>query len=217
MLISLVAAVAYTARSSARTAALGRRGLHRTPPVFMPEGPECAVHAESLHSRFSGATLSRVAILSGRYCGDGSIPGRGAAPEHWGALGASLPATVERVDAKGKFIYWHLAPLSGAHAGELTFWSTLGMSGAWSVERTAHSRVCFELLPQGPKPSDDEARRLLFYNDMRGFGTLTVSLSLDKLEQKLASLGPAWLGTSEERRASGGECARSNKPQPARL
>lgn len=66
------------------------------------------------------------------------------------------------------------------------------MSGAWSIHRTVHSRVAFELLASGA--SDESGRTALFYNDQRNFGTLTVCLDHARLEAKLASLGPSWLG-----------------------
>ncbi|EOD35591.1 putative formamidopyrimidine-DNA glycosylase [Emiliania huxleyi CCMP1516] len=154
----------------------------------MPEGPECLVHAESLHRRFAGRTLSRAAILSGRYAGNSSMPGRGAPPAGWAELRGSLPAVVGAVRAKGKFIWWELSPLSGA-LPELTLWSTLGMSGAWSTGRNTHSRVCLELAaePAAVAPT------LLFYNDQRNFGVLTVCTEHAALRAKLETLGPSWL------------------------
>ena len=155
----------------------------------MPEGPECLVHAESLHRRFAGRTLSRAAILSGRYAGNSSMPGRGAPPAGWEEFRGSLPAVVGAVRAKGKFIWWELSPLSGA-LPELTLWSTLGMSGAWSTGRNTHSRVCLELLAAEPAAV---APTLLFYNDQRNFGVLTVCTEHAALRAKLETLGPSWL------------------------
>ena len=67
----------------------------------MPEGPECLVHAESLNRRFAGRILNRAAILSGRYVGNGTVPGRSAPPAGWEKLRQSLAATVDAVQAKG--------------------------------------------------------------------------------------------------------------------
>ena len=85
--------------------ALSSRGLRRTPPCLMPEGPECLVHGQSLHQRFAGSTLSRCVILSGRYFGAGTVPGRKAPPADWELLLQSLPALVRGVRVKGKFIW----------------------------------------------------------------------------------------------------------------
>ena len=170
--------------------ALSSRGLRRTPPCLMPEGPECLVHGESLHQRFAGSTLSRCVILSGRYFGAGTVPGRKAPPADWQLLRQSLPALVRGVRVKGKFIWWELRPLSGA-LPELSFWSTLGMAGAWSTERSPHSRVAFELLPAEPRSGPPA---VLYFNDQRNFGTLTVCTDHATLLAKLAKLGPSWLG-----------------------
>lgn len=173
-----------------------RRGLRCSPPLLMPEGPECRVHAESLHRRLAGSTLQRAAVMSGRYLGNGTTPGRGAPPALWDTLQDSLPATVESIRNKGKFIWWELRPQS-ASLPELTVWSTLGMSGAWSLERSPFSRIAFELFvpPVRAEAADADAERtVLFYNDQRNFGTLTVSTDRAALEAKLDTLGPSWLG-----------------------
>lgn len=157
----------------------------------MPEGPECAIHAQSLHAALSGASLLRASILSGRYSG------RARAPHQWSTLLQLLPAKVEAVHSKGKLIYWLLQPEDPQFEGELSLWSTLGMSGGWALERTAHSRVCLEI--------DAECGRFfVFYNDQRNFGVLTVCLRRAQLEAKLASLGPDWLGAREPIGSSAG-------------
>ena len=182
--------------------ALSSRGLRRTPPCLMPEGPECLVHGESLQRRFAGSTLSRCVILSGRYFGGGTVPGRKAPPADWELLRQSLPALVSGVRVKGKFIWWELRPLSG-DLPELSFWSTLGMSGAWSTERSTHSRVAFELLPAEPSSSSSPPA-VLYYNDQRNFGTLTVCTEHVVLLSKLAKLGPSWLGEGDSEGGGGG-------------
>ena len=114
------------------------RTLRRTPPVLMPEGPECRVHAERLHKCLCGRNIVRATILSGRYAG--------SPPANWELLQSSLPATIDAVQSHGKFIYWTLTPASAlATSDVLSVWSPLGMTGAWARERTAHSRVAFEL------------------------------------------------------------------------
>ena len=71
----LASVLVSTAWASAKPLALATRfaaltrGFRHVPPRCMPEGPECRVHAERLHLRFTGATVQRVAILSGRYAG----------------------------------------------------------------------------------------------------------------------------------------------------
>jgi formamidopyrimidine-DNA glycosylase len=168
-----------------------RRGLRCSAPVRMPEGPEVAVHVDRLNEVCSGQRLLRAQILSGRYVGHGDIPGRAAPPADWLAFQAALPAVVTSVRFHGKFSWWRLEPEAAAcQEEELTLWSTLGMTGAWTLEPNVHSRVAFEL---GGASADSDATWQLYFTDQRNFGTLTVCRSDARLNAKLASLGPSWL------------------------
>ena len=162
-----------------------QRALRRTSIVQMPEGPEVTVHAEQLNRMCSGHRLCAARILSGRYVGDGEVPGRSAPPAGWNVLLNALPATIASVHSHGKFLWWQL---TGVRQQQLTLWSTLGMTGAWSTVPSAHARVVMTLEHGG------EIWRL-FYNDQRNFGVLTVGTEPAALEDKLASLGPSWLAS----------------------
>lgn len=140
---------------------VSQRGLRRTASVRMPEGPECTVHAERLNAACGGQQLMRAEILSGRY------HPAGKAPASWDLLQSSLPATVDAVRSKGKFIWWCLKPEEDEDgASHLSLWSTLGMTGMWSRSRGAHARLLVEL------KTSEGARELLYYNDQRNFGTI---------------------------------------------
>ena len=208
--VLLRARCAFALRSSSR--ALGRRALRRSAPTMMPEGPEVKVHAESLDAQLAGARLVRARIVSGRYLGDGDTPGRRAPPANWSALVDALPARVERVRSRGKFLWFELsaaapapeaaleaapeaAPAAAPARRELTLWSTLGLAGAWSRARGAHTRVEFDV--------DDGAGPLCFA-DARNFGTLTVATERAALDAKLARLGPSWLLALERARDGDG-------------
>ena len=150
----------------------------------MPEGPEVTVHAERIHAACRGQRICRADIWSGRYQGSGVIPGRQAPPAQWATLQEALPATLESVSSKGKFMWMRL---SSPAVANLTLWSTLGMTGAWSEVASEHARVVLEL-------SDADGRtRELYYNDQRNFGSITVCTDEAQLHAKLASLGPSWL------------------------
>ena len=149
---------------------LATRRFRCSPPLMMPEGPEVAVHAETLDGAFAGAPLHAATLLSGRYA---ATP-----PENWDALQAALPATVRRVRSHGKFLWWEF------DEEPLTLWTTLGMTGAWSLRRSAHARLELRL---GAEPVP------CYLNDQREFGRVTVSTDAAELEAKLASLGPSWI------------------------
>ena len=104
--------------------------------TMMPEGPECKRTADQLHNYCSGWALSKVEVLSGRYITHGPPKGLDEFQSN------ILPATIDSVDCKGKFIYFLCSSPSGQNA---SIWSTLGMSGRWAEEQTQHSRVRFTL------------------------------------------------------------------------
>lgn len=162
------------------------RALRRTAGVFMPEGPEVTVHAERLHATCARQQLKRAEILSGRYAGNGAVAGRGP-PAGWQDLQRALPVTVDSVRSKGKFMYFDL---EATNVPQLTMWSTLGMTGAWSLSPSEHARVLLEFSNDG---DEADGSWCLYYNDQRNFGTITVCSDDNQLEAKLASLGPSWL------------------------
>jgi formamidopyrimidine-DNA glycosylase len=133
----------------------------------MPEGPEVKTTTDFL-STFKGKSFSSFAVLSGRYTKKGGIPNDSV---------AVLPATIKSVDCKGKFIYFTFVCEDNS---EYYMFSTLGMTGMWSREKTKHSRFCIFF--------DDED--ILYYNDIRNFGTLKFVKNKSDLDKKLKTLGP---------------------------
>ena len=117
----MVIAAASAAALALPSVRLATRRFRCSPPLMMPEGPEVRVHAETLDGAFAGAPLHAATLLSGRYA---ATP-----PENWDALQAALPATVRRVRSHGKFLWWEF------DEEPLTLWTTLGMTGAWSLRR----------------------------------------------------------------------------------
>ncbi len=133
----------------------------------MPEGPECRRYAMDLAERVSNRTLLQVEIVSGRYLKK--------APTGIETFSSHLPMKIVGAGVHGKFIYWILSD-------ELSIWSTLGMTGAWSSTETKHTRIKFVL--------NDGA---VFYNDQRNFGTLKFIRGKFQLIEKLKSMGPDML------------------------
>ena len=135
----------------------------------MPEGGECKIAAESLARVMTGRKINSVEIVSGRYA---KKPFEG-----FDSLTADPPKRVVGVGCHGKFIYIML------DGGDSSIWSTLGMTGHWSKNPSAHTRVKFTM--------DDES--VVYYNDTRNFGTLKWARGAAKLAAKLKSLGPDML------------------------
>jgi formamidopyrimidine-DNA glycosylase len=130
----------------------------------MPEGPECTIVANSLNEIAKDKTLTNITPISGRYLRNPIAN-----------LDKLKGAEILGVCNKGKFIYWVLD--NGFY-----LFSTLGMSGIYSLTRTPHTRVAFLL---------DNSLEVC-YNDVRNFGTMKVAEQAD-LDKKLKELGPDML------------------------
>jgi|TARA_Y100000310_G_C20668323_1_gene808858 DNA-formamidopyrimidine glycosylase len=133
----------------------------------MPEGPEVRKNAESLAHRASGRQVIKIEILSGRYVKK--------MPSGLSSFCTVLPKKVIGVGAHGKFLYWLLDD-------ELSIWSTLGMTGHWTAQRSEHSRIKIVL-------NDGD----VYFNDQRNFGTIKFIRGKFQLIEKLKSLGPDML------------------------
>jgi formamidopyrimidine-DNA glycosylase len=135
----------------------------------MPEGPECRRYAMDLAERVSSRILLSVEMVSGRYT---KKP-----PTGIDSFTSHLPCKIVGAGVHGKFIYWILSD-------ELSIWSTLGMTGAWSSQESKHTRVKFHL--------NDGT---VYYNDQRNFGTLKFVRGKFQLIEKLKSMGPDMLAS----------------------
>lgn len=182
-----------------------RRAFTTTSPRMMPEGPEVKHLSDSIDRVVGGGryALVEAQVRSGRYLD-------GARPQGWDEMLDLLPLEIEGCHSRGKFMYFTLVsklakPLETGPAIEreaeriadkleekrYSLWSTLGLTGWWSVDPTrTHTRVvlmarCVDKPDAAPVP--------LAYADMRNFGTLRFSSDQAELDAKLASLGLAWL------------------------
>ena len=156
-----------------------RRAYARSAVRMMPEGPECHTLSRAMDARLGGGryAVAAVDVVSGRYA---ERP-----PEGLAALRDRLPLALERVRCKGKFIYFELA-------GGASLWSTLGMSGGWTLRAGhPHARLALRLASD-----DDEV--LLWYHDLRNFGTFKACFDAGLLRDKLESLGLSWLEDGDE-------------------
>jgi formamidopyrimidine-DNA glycosylase len=130
----------------------------------MPEGPECTIVANNLNEIVSDKVLTDIKVVSGRYT---KTP--------IANLAKLKDATVLGVNNKGKFIYWIMD--NGFY-----LFSTLGMSGVYSLSESTHTRIKFTL---------DKTLEVC-YNDVRNFGTMKVTEQAE-LDKKLKEIGPDML------------------------
>ena len=133
----------------------------------MPEGPECRHITDLLNQYLVDRSLVKVSILSGRYQRHGPFSGFELLHQH--------PWKIDKIQVKGKFIWWELS-----HQDQyLYIFNTLGMTGQWTGTRDKHARVEFQL-------HDDSC---IYFRDIRNFGTLTCTTDHQRLQTKLQSLG----------------------------
>jgi len=159
--------------------------FRRTTITMMPEGPEVRSLTDRMRYRYGGGRweINSADLLSGRYKD-------GKPPDNWQHLQEALPVKLADVRCKGKFIYFLLdgdQPLS--------CWSTLGMTGGWTLRPHRHARFSLTLVPTAGSRAagDGHEAETLYYYDMRNFGTFKVCVDPMLLEAKLKSLGHAWL------------------------
>ena len=142
----------------------------------MPEGPEVKITTDFL-KEFESQKIKSISILSGRYAKKGGIENL----EH-----VSFPALLEEVNCKGKFIYFKIK--DAVTDRRMYLFSTLGMTGMWSKNKTKHSRVCLSLENSNDTLGVTDVK--VYYNDIRNFGTLKFVTDKKDLDKKLNSLGP---------------------------
>ena len=194
------------------------RGLRRSTPTMMPEGPEVRTLVDQLQGGV-GRRLVNMQFVSGRYTNSGKPRGfeefRKTMTSHIADDTTGIDIVTD-TNCKGKFIWMSLD--QGKVTDELdidkddyyrSIWITLGMSGrfvrdTFDVEKeddgTSHKqpRWYFEFVDESPLNPDKKSKKI-FYYDTRNFGTLTFSLSKKELQKKLLSLGPDILqGMTEE-------------------
>ena len=144
----------------------------------MPEGPEVTRVASQVNSIVSNSFLDSIELISGRYTKK--------APDMFFELDEALSKgslLVKGVFNKGKFIWWELEH-------NWFIFSTLGMSGRYSLESSKHSRVSFNVTKAFSKYTESLP---IYYEDIRNFGTIKIVNDRNILNKKLDSIGPDML------------------------
>lgn len=131
----------------------------------MPETVEVSIITDFINNKFKNSTLKNVIVKSGRYS-------RHKLPDGFSKFINSLPAKIEKIDKKGKFIYITLDK-------DRSIWITLGLSGELLLKPGKHSHITFET-----------NKGNFYFDDIRNFGTVKFVFTKDELEKKLRTLGP---------------------------
>jgi DNA-formamidopyrimidine glycosylase len=139
----------------------------------MPEGPEVKRFVDQLNHILDNSILTKIKIISGRYA-------KHSKPDGWDAFEQLLPLKIDKINCKGKFIYWTFQNT------ESNMWNTLGMTGSWGIHPD-HKRVEFSIT------DSNGISHSVYFSDIRNFGTLKFSNSKNELTKKLDSIGPDML------------------------
>ena len=129
----------------------------------MPEGPETKYLVNWLNKDLKNKSIKNILIHGGRYKKHGP-------PKNFDKI--KFPLKVDKIDCKGKFIYWTFKNT------DIVLFNTLGMSGWYQYDKDKHNHIEFKF-------SDFS----IYFNDYRNFGTLIFCYQ-DNLDKKLKTLGP---------------------------
>lgn len=144
----------------------------------MPEGPEVTIVAEGLNQILQGKYIINFGVTdNGRY--------RNKSPDNSVLFGDSLPLLVEKVENKGKLIYFTFS----SKKDKFYMVNTLGMSGVWKRRKEKHTCFFFEYTSS----LESEEVEKLYFVDQRHFGTIKFLTTKQDLEKKLKELGPDML------------------------
>lgn len=151
--------------------------------MTMPEGPELRHSRDVLSSILVGKKIIKFEpTTTGRYS---SVP-----PVGLSEIMKHAPLLVESIDTRGKFMWWTLS----SEAGKKWYMHcTYGMSGGWFRHHNNHTAFVIEFNGSGVPITRDT--KMLFFNDMRHFGTIKFVLSEKDHVKKLHTLGPCIFDT----------------------
>ena len=139
----------------------------------MPEGPEVKVVTDGMNCFFQDRVLIDVDIIGGRYKTHGP-------PKKYQEFKNGLPLEIEKINCKGKFIWFSFKD------SEWAIGNLLGMTGSWTYETNLkHNHVEFI--------TNDKN---MYYNDMRHLGQLIFMENKNELERMLNKRGPDMLSSS---------------------
>lgn len=140
----------------------------------MPEVVEVCLTALYLNQELRNKKIVNIKILGGRYS---RHPLKGL-PD----FKNNLPLTINKIDSKGKFMWFELSNSKNNYY----ILNTFGLEGMWGFNKKKHSHIIFEI-------KNNKEIVKLYFTDSRNFGTIEMTPNKKILEKKLNSLGPDFL------------------------
>lgn len=140
----------------------------------MPEIAEVALTADILEKYFKNKTLVSFDFISGRY--------KNKIPVGYNNFIDALPLKIKYISSRGKFLWFEL--INSKNKKEIWYiWNTLGLTGLWSLYEPKYARAVLTF----------KNGSVIYYSDMRNFGTFKFSTDKIALEKKLVELSPDFL------------------------
>ena len=153
----------------------------------MPEGPEVAIITNGLADLLENKMINKVCI-------DNKSRYSKKKPVGFDEFEKALPLKVKSIKCKGKFIYWEFS--NGTY-----MYNTLGLSGVWTKNKMSNIVIIMNysidkinnISKTNMEHNSCSKGKLLYFNDVRHFGTLKFVNSKKELEKKLKTIGPDML------------------------
>ena len=140
----------------------------------MPELAEVAIIADILDGNIGGKKMTSFDIVAGRYLKKDPVG-------YWDFVD-ELPMTVNKVDSKGKFMWFELEGKKPDNKWYIL--QNFGLAGRWALEE-----------PPRPNFIVSFGKTKIYYIDDRHFGTVVFTPNKADLDAKLNKLGPDFLKT----------------------
>jgi len=140
----------------------------------MPEVCEVAITSLYLNDKLEGEKLEKIEVLGGKYL---RKPLEGLE-----SFNKILPAKIEKVDSKGKQM-WFVLKSKGKN---YYIFSHFGMEGRWSFDKEKHANIQLSFKKDGDLDK-------LYFVDHRNFGRLELITKKSDFTSKINELGPDFL------------------------
>lgn len=146
----------------------------------MPESPEVQLIIDNINKHITSTTkLKQMEVISGRYKKHGL-------PKNFKQINNQLPLKLDKLQKKGKFIYFKLKTNSKIK-DDIYVMFTMGMTGhlMWSDDHNDF----FEMRDKYRRIKFETTSGDFYFVDMRNFGTLSFCETMSCINAKLSNIG----------------------------